>query len=209
MDEATFAKGMAILTECYKQRFSEMDEGAMEIWFRILEPLTDAEFENAVIFYCRENPHRPPDPAAIIDTARFLDRAYLTAEEVLQKVIQLAKRGTQIPELRTEFKQDPAALKAIDTLGWDRIRFAHTSEWPFIERRFLESYKEHLAAQELGISTDFLPHNRYEMIAGRIPGIKRIGQTPEGPAAGPRSHIKNENTGGGKGEKNAPTDRRT
>jgi hypothetical protein len=169
---------MAILTTAYKERFGEMTKGDMDIWYGILQPLTQEQFENAVMQYTRTN-HKPPTPALLFDIARKLDRFHISAEEVLRKVKELAQRGLTIPELQHELKEDPEALKAIDTIGWDRIKYGHIDEWPWIEKRFLESYRELRQAQHFGTTAEFLPYDRLKLIHGKIPDAKRIGSGPK------------------------------
>ena len=177
MNEKTFIQGIKTLTTSYPARFGEMDDTDLNVWFKLLEHLTDAEFENAVIFHCQQY-LKPPNPASIIQTVKTLSRIHLSAEDVLQKVVELARAGTEVRDLKNHFDGDSAALKAIDSVGWDRIRFEPSKTWPFLERRFLEAYRGFRESTELGTAAEFLPHDRIKMIQDRITDAKKIGQLP-------------------------------
>lgn len=178
MDKETFVKGMAILQASYPERFGELDEGSVEVWYRLLEELPNRDFENAVIKYCRNHgPKEPPNPGAILETARELRRQFVSPEEIVQKLIVLARNGANWDQISDVFNQDPAAFQMIRTIGWDRIRYCHESEWPFLEKRIIKCYQEFREVEETRIDDLFLPHE-IKRIQDRIPAFSGIGAIP-------------------------------
>jgi hypothetical protein len=175
MDRETLLKGLILIRRAFPDQWGEMDESDYDFWFNLLRDLPNDHFENAVIKYCRNHGRKdPPGPGDILQAARELMEAHVNAEEVLQKIIVLARRGANLEHLRDVFAEDPAALRAVDVIGWDRIRYGHQDEWPFVERRILKSYQEFREAEQIRKDDLFLPHE-IKRIQDRIPSFSGIG----------------------------------
>ena len=131
MTAENFKKGMLILRETFPERFREMDKTAMQVWFQILNDINDQEWENAVLFICR-NHEKPPVPATIRQTAKQ-NAHVLSAEEAWAIVWEGVRQGQ-------DKYDDPVVQKTYDAIGYTTWRNLTYSDVNVVRAHFYRTY---------------------------------------------------------------------
>jgi hypothetical protein len=132
MTPKNFKKGMFILREAFPDRFAEMDKTSMQIWFQILNDIPDQDWENAVLFICR-NHEKPPVPATIRQIVKLSVHA-LSAEEAWGIVWE----GVRLGQYKYD---DPVVQKTYDVIGRTTWRNLTYSDANAVRAHFYKTYK--------------------------------------------------------------------
>jgi len=132
MTPENFKKGMLILREAFPDRFAEMDKTSMKTWFQILNDIPDQDWENAVLFICR-NHEKPPLPATIRQVVR-LSVHVLSAEEAWAIVWE----GVRLGQNKYD---DPVIQKTYDAIGYPTWRILTYSDANAARAHFFRLYE--------------------------------------------------------------------
>jgi len=135
MEQDTFKKGMLILTDTFPDRYGELDEAGVNVWYQLLSDLEDKAFEKAILFIAR-NHEKPPTPATIRRIANN-GTAPLTAEEAWGQVTAaFSSHGHQT----TPMFEDPALNRAVKALGWSDLCMSSRDQLPSWRAHFFRIY---------------------------------------------------------------------
>jgi hypothetical protein len=132
MTAENFKKGMLILRETFPERFGEMDKTAMRVWFQILNDIPDQEWENSVLYICR-NHEKPPVPATVRQIVQQGGHV-LSAEEAWA----IVWCGVRLGQHKYD---DPVVQKTYDAIGYTTWRNLTYSDANTVRAHFYRTYE--------------------------------------------------------------------
>lgn len=132
MTAENFKKGMLILRETFPERFGEMDETTMKVWFQILNDIPNHEWEFSVLYICR-NHAKPPVPATLRQIAKQ-NADVLGAEEAWAIVWD----GVRLGQHKYD---DPIVQKTYDAIGYQTWRNLTYSDASAVRAHFYRTYE--------------------------------------------------------------------
>jgi len=140
MNKSTVAKGLWILKEAYPGKFSEVTDSMIEAWCIQLQDIEPADFEYATR-YLAATADDFPSLKEVRDTAISRRKPFKSPAEIWEKILEFAKEGREFSGLLDVFHQDPAALAAVRSVDWDRIRYAPPDQLGYLKHDFALSYR--------------------------------------------------------------------
>lgn len=79
-----------------------------------------------------------PTPGVV---RKYLETKESCAEEEWMELQSLAQRGVKMFELNSMYGEDSLVMKAVRSVGWDRIRLSdYEKELPFVRKNFISAY---------------------------------------------------------------------
>lgn len=147
MNEQETKTIFAIIAGEYQNLF-EVSKTRLNTWQAVLK---DHDFETvhkALTIYLSESHQFPPKVGELNQI--ILNWNKKTSSEVWNEVLRLARCSSSLDKVNEFFKDDLSALKAINAIGWERIRYADLEkELPFIQKDFFRMYSENSKNEEV------------------------------------------------------------
>jgi len=113
------------------------------VWYHLLRDQDAAEIGAALNSYMRQSHEFPPKPGELINLVRRAKEGpKRTAAEIWALIVRAASASRPIEALRAELADDSTAIRALDSIGYDRVRYGNLErDLPFCRRDFIHAYE--------------------------------------------------------------------
>lgn len=136
-------------------RHIEPSKTLINVWQGVLSEWSFDEVHKALKAFLSTDAEFPPLPGQIHQT--ILKSRAKPASQVWAEVLKLAGQSLSLSQVKERLENE-RALRAIEAIGWDRIRYANTEkDLPFIRKDFERMYaenSEHEQQQKIAIGRD-------------------------------------------------------